>query len=163
MNASGFFVHVSQEEVPPGIYYAHYRNVEKQAAGGKFDPNAGLAISGIAGTGTDKEDEDKSAGTASAAAATAAATATAAAAAGTAGAAADKTPAAPAADEEMKDVSKSGEFSVFFLLFEFVLSAYSFVLFIRIFVPSYHFPLLPLGRQNRRGGRQRQQRCQQIR
>lgn len=50
---------VLQEEVPPGIYYAHYKNVEKNAVDGKFDPNLGLDVSGIAGTGTDKEDEDK--------------------------------------------------------------------------------------------------------
>lgn len=33
-------------------------NVEKAAQKGKFDPNAGLANSGIAGTGPDKEEED---------------------------------------------------------------------------------------------------------
>lgn len=54
---SAFFL--LQEEVPPGIYYAHYKNVEKTAVAGKFDPNAGLSISGIAGTGSDKEEEDK--------------------------------------------------------------------------------------------------------
>lgn len=47
-----------QEEVPPGIYYAHYKNVEKLAVHGKFVPNAGLDISGIAGTGSDKEEEE---------------------------------------------------------------------------------------------------------
>lgn len=52
---------MSQEEVPPGIYYAHYKNVEKNAVDGKFDPNLGLDVSGIAGTGTDKEEEDKNA------------------------------------------------------------------------------------------------------
>lgn len=40
------------------MYYAHYKNVEKSAANGKFDPTAGLTSSGIAGTGTEKEDEE---------------------------------------------------------------------------------------------------------
>ena len=33
--------------------------MEKQAVEGKFDPNAGLAISGIDGTGSDKEEDEK--------------------------------------------------------------------------------------------------------
>lgn len=66
----------SQEEVPPNVYYAHYKNVEKSVSNGKFDPTAGLSSSGIAGTGTDKDDED---------------------------AAANKS---ANADEEMKDISK---------------------------------------------------------
>lgn len=66
----------SQEEVPPNVYYAHYKNVEKSVINGKFDPTAGLSSSGIAGTGTDKEDDD---------------------------AAANKS---ANADEEMKDISK---------------------------------------------------------
>lgn len=53
--------------MPPGIYYAHYKNVEKNAVDGKFDPNLGLDVSGIAGTGTDKEEEDKNAPAATAA------------------------------------------------------------------------------------------------
>lgn len=40
------------------MYYAHYKNVEKAAANGKFDPTSGLSSSGIAGTGNDKEEED---------------------------------------------------------------------------------------------------------
>lgn len=40
------------------MYYAHYKNVEKAASNGKFDPTAGLSSSGIAGTGNDKEDEE---------------------------------------------------------------------------------------------------------
>lgn len=47
-----------QEEVPPNVYYAHYKNVEKSMVNGKFDPTAGLASSGIAGTAPDKDDED---------------------------------------------------------------------------------------------------------
>lgn len=38
---------------------AHLKNVEKTYAGGKFDPYAGLATSGIAGTGPDKEKEEE--------------------------------------------------------------------------------------------------------
>lgn len=34
------------------------KNVEKASAAGKFNPNFGLANSGIAGTGNDKEDEE---------------------------------------------------------------------------------------------------------
>lgn len=40
------------------MYYAHYKNVEKAASNGKFDPTAGLSSSGIAGTGNDKEDDE---------------------------------------------------------------------------------------------------------
>ena len=36
----------------------HFKNVEKAGYGGKFDPCAGLANSGIAGTSPDKEEED---------------------------------------------------------------------------------------------------------
>lgn len=49
---------VCQEEVPPNVYYAHYKNVEKSIVNGKFDPTAGLASSGIAGTAPEKEDEE---------------------------------------------------------------------------------------------------------
>lgn len=34
------------------------KNVEKASAGGKFNPNFGLANSGIAGTGSDKDDDE---------------------------------------------------------------------------------------------------------
>lgn len=47
-----------QEEVPPNVYYAHYKNVEKAAQSGKFDPTAGLSSSGIAGTAPEKEEEE---------------------------------------------------------------------------------------------------------
>lgn len=47
-----------KDEVPSSIMDAHIKNVEKSGYGGKFDPYAGLANSGIAGTGPDKEDED---------------------------------------------------------------------------------------------------------
>lgn len=49
-----------KDEVPSSIMDAHYKNVEKSAGqfGGKFDPFAGLATSGIAGTGPDKEEEE---------------------------------------------------------------------------------------------------------
>lgn len=40
------------------MYYAHYKNVEKAALSGKFDPTAGLSSSGIAGTAPDKEDDE---------------------------------------------------------------------------------------------------------
>lgn len=42
------------------MYYAHYKNVEKAAMNGKFDPTAGLSSSGIAGTGLDKDEEENS-------------------------------------------------------------------------------------------------------
>jgi len=58
----------------------HMKNVEKASAGGKFNPNFGLANSGIAGTGNDKEDEEGKEGGASAS--------------------------AGGSDEEMKDLSK---------------------------------------------------------
>lgn len=105
-----------REEVPPGIYYAHFRNVEREAQEGRYDPNAGLTTSGIAGTGN-KEEEDKEKTAAAAAAAVAAATAasaagaasaavgaTAAATTATSGASAE-TAAKSASDEEMKDVT----------------------------------------------------------
>lgn len=38
---------------------AHFKNVEKSSQTGKFDPFAGLATSGIAGTGTDKDKEEE--------------------------------------------------------------------------------------------------------
>jgi len=38
------------------------KNVEKASAGGKFNPNFGLANSGIAGTGNDKEDDESKEG-----------------------------------------------------------------------------------------------------
>ena len=40
---------------------AHLKNVEKSSFGGKFDPYAGLASSGIAGTDKDKDDEENKA------------------------------------------------------------------------------------------------------
>lgn len=79
---------------------AHLKNVEKSSFGGKFDPYAGLATSGIAGTGPDKdkdEEEGKLPGSV-----------------GTPG-----VPATPGStDVEMKDVSKKddGEFGLRFLL-----------------------------------------------
>lgn len=41
---------------------AHFKSVEKAASanGGKVDPFAGLASTGIAGTGSEKEDENTS-------------------------------------------------------------------------------------------------------
>lgn len=38
------------------------KNVEKASAGGKFNPNFGLANSGIAGTGNDKDDDESKEG-----------------------------------------------------------------------------------------------------
>lgn len=52
------FISFMQEEVPPNVYYAHYKNVEKSMVNGKFDPTAGLASSGIAGTAPEKDDEE---------------------------------------------------------------------------------------------------------
>lgn len=48
-----------KDEVPATIMDNHMKNVEKASAGGKFNPNFGLANSGIAGTGNDKEEESE--------------------------------------------------------------------------------------------------------
>lgn len=48
-----------KDEVPASMMDAHQKNVEKSSFGGKFDPYAGLATSGIAGTGTDKDKDDE--------------------------------------------------------------------------------------------------------
>ncbi|XP_070073301.1 SWI/SNF complex subunit SMARCC2 isoform X2 [Drosophila takahashii] len=72
-----------KDEVPATIMDNHMKNVEKASAGGKFNPNFGLANSGIAGTGNDKEDEEGKEGGASAS--------------------------AGGSDEEMKDLSKKDE------------------------------------------------------
>lgn len=51
-----------QDEVPSSIMDTHIKNVEKSSQfGGKFDPFAGLANSGIAGTAPDKDDEENKA------------------------------------------------------------------------------------------------------
>lgn len=47
-----------KEEVPPHILQAHVKNVEGSLANGKFDPTAGLANSGIAGTTSERDDEE---------------------------------------------------------------------------------------------------------
>lgn len=48
-----------KDEVPSSIMDTHFKNVEKSGQfGGKFDPFAGLATSGIAGTAPEKEDEE---------------------------------------------------------------------------------------------------------
>ncbi|KQS39053.1 SWI/SNF complex subunit SMARCC2 isoform X2 [Drosophila erecta] len=72
-----------KDEVPATIMDNHMKNVEKASAGGKFNPNFGLANSGIAGTGNDKDDEEGKEGGASAS--------------------------AGGSDEEMKDLSKKDE------------------------------------------------------
>ncbi|KAH8383098.1 hypothetical protein KR009_006768 [Drosophila setifemur] len=72
-----------KDEVPATIMDNHMKNVEKASAGGKFNPNFGLANSGIAGTGNDKEDEEGKEGSGSSTAA------------GT--------------DEEMKDLNKKDD------------------------------------------------------
>ncbi|XP_052858547.1 SWI/SNF complex subunit SMARCC1 isoform X1 [Drosophila gunungcola] len=72
-----------KDEVPATIMDNHMKNVEKASAGGKFNPNFGLANSGIAGTGNDKEDEEGKEGGASASSA--------------------------GSDEEMKDLSKKDD------------------------------------------------------
>lgn len=76
----------------------HFKNVEQSASGGKFDPYAGLANSGIAGTGADKEEED----TTKEAAPTTPAPPTA-------------TPTIPQQDEEMKDISNKKDSGNIFL------------------------------------------------
>ncbi|XP_017119040.1 SWI/SNF complex subunit SMARCC2 isoform X2 [Drosophila elegans] len=72
-----------KDEVPATIMDNHMKNVEKASAGGKFNPNFGLANSGIAGTGNDKEDEEGKEGGAPAS--------------------------AGGSDEEMKDLSKKDD------------------------------------------------------
>ncbi|XP_059622605.1 SWI/SNF complex subunit SMARCC2 isoform X2 [Phlebotomus argentipes] len=52
-----------KDEVPSSIMDAHFKNVEKSGYGGKFDPYAGLANSGIAGTAPEKEEDEKQPGT----------------------------------------------------------------------------------------------------
>lgn len=47
-----------KDEVPAALMEAHLKNFESVTSEGKFDPNAGLALSGIAGTAPEKE-EDK--------------------------------------------------------------------------------------------------------
>ncbi|GAB0092331.1 SWI/SNF complex subunit SMARCC2 [Sergentomyia squamirostris] len=51
-----------KDEVPSSIMDAHFKNVEKSGYGGKFDPYAGLANSGIAGTAPEKEEDEKQPG-----------------------------------------------------------------------------------------------------
>lgn len=48
--------------MPATIMDNHMKNVEKASAGGKFNPNFGLANSGIAGTGNDKDDDESKEG-----------------------------------------------------------------------------------------------------
>lgn len=48
-----------KDEVPAALMDAHMKNVEASSTEGKFDPTAGLALSGIAGTVPDKDEEDK--------------------------------------------------------------------------------------------------------
>ncbi|XP_065094778.1 SWI/SNF complex subunit SMARCC2-like [Ochlerotatus camptorhynchus] len=72
---------------------AHLKNLEKFSFGGKFDPYAGLATSGIAGTGPYKDKEDEESKVPGAA--------------GTAGTGAPATPGST--DVEMKDGSKKDD------------------------------------------------------
>lgn len=48
-----------KDEVPAALLDAHLKNVEASLTDGKYDPTAGLASSGIAGTLPEKEDEEK--------------------------------------------------------------------------------------------------------
>lgn len=48
-----------KDEVPAALMDAHLKNVEASSSEGKYDPAAGLALSGIAGTVPEKEDDDK--------------------------------------------------------------------------------------------------------
>ncbi|XP_034485078.1 SWI/SNF complex subunit SMARCC1 isoform X2 [Drosophila innubila] len=61
-----------KDEVPATIMDNHMKNVEKASAGGKFNPNFGLANSGIAGTGNDKDDDESKEGNNSSSSTTAA-------------------------------------------------------------------------------------------
>ncbi|XP_053692375.1 SWI/SNF complex subunit SMARCC1 isoform X1 [Sabethes cyaneus] len=79
-----------KDEVPASMMDAHLKNVEKTSFGGKFDPYAGLATSGIAGTGPDKDKEEDDGKTG-----------------GSSGGTAPATPGS--ADVEMKDVSKKDD------------------------------------------------------
>ncbi|XP_058824076.1 SWI/SNF complex subunit SMARCC1 isoform X2 [Topomyia yanbarensis] len=84
-----------KDEVPASMLDAHLKNVEKSNFGGKFDPYAGLATSGIAGTESDKDKEEEDSK-----------------ATGTPGGPASGTGAPPtpgSVDIEMKDLSKKDE------------------------------------------------------
>ena len=85
-----------KDEVPASMMDAHFKNVETTNKAGKFDPFAGLATSGIAGTAPEKEKEEVPE--------------------------AEKTPAAAGEDVEMKDATKKdGEFfQNIFLIVELV-------------------------------------------
>lgn len=48
-----------KDEVPAALMDAHLKNVEASSTDGKYDPAAGLALSGIAGTVPEKEEDDK--------------------------------------------------------------------------------------------------------
>lgn len=48
-----------KDEVPAALLDAHLKNVEASTTDGKYDPAAGLAQTGIAGTLPEKEEEDK--------------------------------------------------------------------------------------------------------
>ncbi|XP_060645672.1 LOW QUALITY PROTEIN: SWI/SNF complex subunit SMARCC1 [Drosophila nasuta] len=74
-----------KDEVPATIMDNHMKNVEKASSGGKFNPNFGLANSGIAGTGNDKDDDESKEGNNS------------------------SSSASVANDEEMKDLSKKDD------------------------------------------------------
>ena len=97
-----------KDEVPASMMDAHFKNVEKSNFGGKFDPYAGLATSGIAGTAPEKEKEEIAADAEKAAAATPA------------------TGSTPATDDvEMKDATeakKTGKFNCFFAFYCFFIS-----------------------------------------
>ncbi|EDV94949.1 SWI/SNF complex subunit SMARCC1 isoform X2 [Drosophila grimshawi] len=73
-----------KDEVPATIMDNHMKNVEKASAGGKFNPNFGLANSGIAGTGNDKDDDESKDGN-------------------------NSSSSAPGHDEEMKDLNKKDD------------------------------------------------------
>lgn len=47
-----------KDEVPASIMDAHLKNVEASSSDGKYDPTAGLALSGIAGTVPEKDEEE---------------------------------------------------------------------------------------------------------
>uniref|UniRef100_A0A182T6W7 SWI/SNF complex subunit SMARCC2 n=1 Tax=Anopheles maculatus TaxID=74869 RepID=A0A182T6W7_9DIPT len=96
-----------KDEVPASMMDAHLKNVEKSSFGGKFDPNAGLTNSGIAGTGPDKDKDEESENKSSSAAAASGRDAATPAAAGAASSASSA--ATPSTDVEMKDVSKKDD------------------------------------------------------
>lgn len=122
---NGCIIILFKDEVPASMMDAHLKNVEKTSFGGKFDPYAGLATSGIAGTGPDKDKEEEEGKTGGSSSGTA--------------------PATPgSADVEMKDVSKKddGRFhpviiiNYSFTTLSMFLNAFILLVFVFLFIIS---------------------------